>query len=793
MFFKSLYYFVTVVVLCLLPLQKSAAQATPKITRAYKKSTANAQKIIIENADIKLKIGEKNIDGVARINLAPTTYPLEKITLQATGMTVQKVLIENTPQNYTQTGDVLEISLKKVLSDSDEQLPLCSDFFEIVVHYKIPFKAKTIQKTRHFISSKSGFSFFPVAFQPYQKFQQTVEITYPPHQKSISNGSLRSTEKKDGYQKDTWQIGQPMSATHSFFMVGDLQKTIQKTTQTASKITLNQYENTQKPQVNLLPLAEKIIRFLEKKLGVAYPFKNFSIVSLNLEEIDEVDLPALAVFDRKKIYLAKHDTAQKTANEYRLFKAVARQWFGGLITARYHEENSLTEGLIDLYLKDWIVAKKGKNNVALYEANGFEKYLKDPENNSFSKYSSALKILRNKIGVKHFETVVKKIFEGYKYENFDTDTLINLVRMTTGKNERWFFEQWFSNAVAYPQINASYDFNTLSKTVTITIKQTNDWFIFPLNLTIFEGGKIKKIPLQIDAPDKSFQFNYNKIPDWISVNNAPRIFGDFTTPQGGIEEAIFAFQHATDYRDKKTALSFLLQKQIHKKVYKILLNALGISFYPLKIQILEKIDLRDKFKNRKMIEKIEALASNDKHPKVRAAAIKTLGKLVNFDYRPIFENAFFEESFDIKSNALEALYYIDSKNALKKANSLPDKVKNSIGLPLSKIYIEQKQTAQMAFIAQYITTGIYMMKDKKINELYENALIWIAEKGNLKALKNMADDMVKKGKKFQKYGFEREMIKRLQEVLKIQENAPDNRKAQINIIENAIGKFAPER
>ena len=169
MFFKSVHYFVTVVVLCLLPLQKSTAQATPKITRAYQKSTANAQKIIIENADIKLKIGAKNIVGVARINLAPTTYPLEKITLQATGMTVQKVLIENIPQNYTQTGDVLEISLKKVLSDSEEQLPLCSDFFEIVVHYKIPFKAKTIQKTRQFYQLSKGFFLFSSSFSAVSK------------------------------------------------------------------------------------------------------------------------------------------------------------------------------------------------------------------------------------------------------------------------------------------------------------------------------------------------------------------------------------------------------------------------------------------------------------------------------------------------------------------------------------------------------------------------------------------------------------------------------------------------
>ena len=217
----------------------------------------------------------------------------------------------------------------------------------------------------------------------------------------------------------------------------------------------------------------------------------------------------------------------------------------------------------------------------------------------------------------------------------------------------------------------------------------------------------------IQELQNSFTMVYREIPEWISVNADKMLFGQFKISQN-LSGWMYQYLHSPYYEDKKNALKFLLKKQSYEKVFPILEKAFADPFTKNKILLLESINLVDKFSKRTFIGKIETLAKHANNPFLKAAATKALGKLVSNQYYGIFMQNFQEKHPKIKAAALEALYYLNSKKALKLAQKLKPEVKHSIGFPLSKLYLKQKQKEENDLCgALYFARNLFGERRKK--------------------------------------------------------------------------------
>ena len=160
------------------------------------------------------------------------------------------------------------------------------------------------------------------------------------------------------------------------------------------------------------------------------------------------------------------------------------------------------------------------------------------------------------------------------------------------------------------------------------------------------------------------------------------------------------------------------------------------------------------------------------------------------ELKPIFEKALISESFSVIGKALVGMYYIDKEFAIKKSKELPLEVKNIIATPLTRIYIEEKDESEMAFIANNVLAGMYLNNNPKIQEIYKKAYEQIATSNNSKAIKNLVNDVVVKGNQYKQYNFDQVGISLLRQMVQKQKKVNlSNKFKNIEIIRTGIAKL----
>ena len=409
---------------------------------------------------------------------------------------------------------------------------------------------------------------------------------------------------------------------------------------------------------------------------------------------------------------------------------------------------------------------------------------------SYNKGGAILHMLRKYLGDNAFFLGLKKYLNTYQFKSAEVSQLRLALEEVSGKDLQWFFNQWFFGS-GHPNIEVSYDYNSLEKTVTVNFVQTqNNAFKFPMAIDIFENGTKKRHYVFVDSRDSSFKFIYeSKSPDLIQVNADGVLLAEFSENKV-LSDYIFQLKNADNYLHKREALLKVAEKQDQKQAFNAINEALNDNFYKIRILALEQINLINKWSKKPAINTIKQIALNDPKTLVQASAIETLGKLTDPELRSVFLKALNSDSFSVIGKALVAMYYVDKEYAVKKSKQLPIEVKNIIATPLTRIYIEEKDDSEMAFIANNVLAGMYLNNNPKIQEIYKKAYEQIATSNNSKAIKNLVNDVVVKGNQYKQYNFDQVGISLLRQMVQKQKKVNlSNKFKNIEIIRTGIAKL----
>ena len=410
---------------------------------------------------------------------------------------------------------------------------------------------------------------------------------------------------------------------------------------------------------------------------------------------------------------------------------------------------------------------------------------------SYNKGGAILHMLRKYLGDEAFFTGLKKYLTTYKYKAAEVHQLRLTLEEVSGKDLNWFFNQWYYNP-GHPKIQVSYDYNTLEKTVTVNLVQSQvNEFKFPIAIDIFENGSKIRHHVFVEGRDASFKFSFDsKSPNLIQVNADGVLLADFIENKV-LSDYIFQLKNAENYEHRREALEEVAKKQDDKKAFNAISDALNDDFYKIRILALEKIDLINKWAKKNAIDRIKRIASSDPKTLVQAAAIETLGKLTDPELKPIFERALQSESYNVLGKALVGMYYIDKELAIKRSKDLPLEVKNIIATPLTRIYIEEKDESEMAFIANNVLAGMFLNNNPKIQAIYQKAYEQIATSNNTKAIRNLVKDVVAKGGQYKQYNFDKVGINLLRQMVQKQKKAnKPNKEKNIEVIKTGIAQLA---
>lgn len=213
-------------------------------------------------------------------------------------------------------------------------------------------------------------------------------------------------------------------------------------------------------------------------------------------------------------------------------------------------------------------------------------------------------------------------------------------------------------------------------------------------------------------------------------------------------------------------------------------------FYKIRKLAIENINLANKFSKRAVIDKLKRIALNDKKTLVRAAAIETLGKLIDPQYLPIFQESLKSKSYSVLGKTLVAIYYVDQTTALKLSKELPNEVRKIIATPLTRIFIEANDDSELEFIAKNVLSGMFLTNNKRIQSLYNLAFEKIAKSSNTKAIQNVVNDIVAKGKQYKQFNFDKTAVNLLQKMVELQKvNEVNNRNKHIAIIRTGMSQL----
>jgi aminopeptidase N len=132
--------------------------------------------------------------------------------------------------------------------------------------------------------------------------------------------------------------------------------------------------------------------------------------------------------------------------------------------------------------------------------------------NSYQKGGWVLHMLRNEVGDSVFHKIIQTYYQQYKGGNADTRDFEKVAENVSGKNLKWFFDQWLYR----PGIpNLDIERNIDKDDVKIRITQKGVKFEFPLEVAFVraDGSTLRQL---ISVNDQMIEFKI-KVPDVKSV------------------------------------------------------------------------------------------------------------------------------------------------------------------------------------------------------------------------------------------------------------------------------------
>ena len=788
----------------------------------YRAERDKVHNLVHTKLKVDFDFDKQTMNGEAWVTAKPHFYASDRLVLDAKAMVIHSITMDSKPLNFNYDDFQIIINLPKKYK-RDEQ-------FTVYIKYTAqPEKVK--QKGSAAITSAKGLYFinptgidktkptqiwtqgeteasscwFPTIDAPNQKTSQEIYITVPNKYVTLSNGKLENQKNNtDGTRTDYWNFTQK-HAPYLFFMgIGEYE--IIK--DSYKDIPVDYYVEKE-----YAPFAKEIfgktpemLAFFSKITGIEYPWNKYAQI-VGRDYVSGAMENTTAVIHGEQAYQTPGELIDGNRQENTIAHEAFHHWFGDLVTSESWSNLTLNESFADYSEYLWREYKYGKDDADAHlftaiqgykSGQNYDKHLvrfyyDDKEDMfdavSYNKGGAILHMLRSYVGDAAFFEALNKYLTDFKYQAAEVHQLRLVFEEITGKDLNWFFNQWyFGNG--HPKLEISYDYNELRKTVTVNVYQTqSEEFKFPLAIDIFEEGKQTRHEVFVDRKESSFTLPYTKQPKLIQINADGVLLCDINENKV-LSDYIFQLKNAKSYMHKREALLELIDKQDDNDAFDAVANALNDSFYLIRKLALENINLINKFSKRQAIDKIKQIASSDPKTVVQAAAIETLGKLTDPELKPIFVKGLQSPSYSVIGKSLVSLYYIDKPLAVAKSKELPDEVKKIIATPLTRIYLEENDEEELTFIAGNVISGMYLSQDRNTQSLYKKAYDKIAEGNNSRAIQNLVNDIVNKGKQYKQYGFHNVGIDLMKKMVKTQQSANKSNKIKnIAIIQDAMTRL----
>ncbi|SHH39643.1 M1 family metallopeptidase [Flavobacterium johnsoniae] len=330
-------------------------------------------------------------------------------------------------------------------------------------------------------------NWFPSFDDVNEKVIFNIGVTYKKDYQVVSNGVLKSKTDKDDQIHWQYQMENPMS---SYLLVLSVGKYERKDFTSKSKIPLEYYLE-KKDTARFEPTyrySKRIFDFLEKEIGVKYPWKVFRQIPVRDFLYAGMENTTTTLFTTRYVVddVAFIDRNYTNVDAHEL----AHHWFGDLITAESSTHHWLQEGFAtyyallaerDIFGDDYFYAKLYDTAQQIKFASRTDAIpvlnAKASSLTFYEKGAWTLFVLHESIGDKAFKKAIKSYLKKYAFKNVNTQNFFDEIKKVSDFDLVQFQKTWLeSTAFDTPTANA-----LLSKNKAIKAR--------------LEVDKLKKTPL----------------------------------------------------------------------------------------------------------------------------------------------------------------------------------------------------------------------------------------------------------------------------------------------------------
>ncbi|MCX8144302.1 MAG: M1 family aminopeptidase [Bacteroidia bacterium] len=690
--------------------------------------------------------------GKAEIILKPYFYPTRQIFLNARGMRLNKIQINDysnktlsLPFTYQYENDSIKIQLNKTILPT-QTLVINIDYVAQPEKIKIGGSA-AIQSDKglYFINPKgeipgkmpqiwtqgetqSNSVWFPTVDSPNEKMTHDIYITVDKKYTTLSNGILvESIPNKDGTKTDHWKMALPHAPYLVMMGIGEFKK-ITDTPWKGKEISYYVEPQYAPYAKAIFANTSKMITFFSNKLGVDYAWPKYSQIICR-DYVSGAMENTSATLHGEFLHQTDRDTVGGVKGEDVIAHELFHQWFGDLVTCESWSNLPLNESFATYGEYLWEEYYRGRD--AADEHHYFSKkgYINNPphknpplirffyenreemfDNISYNKGGQVLHMLRKLVGDSAFFQSLKYYLTQNKFKTAEIHHLRLAFEEITGQDLNWFFNQWFMYG-GHPELTIQKNYDNNAKLLTLKVKQEQpiEYPIYrlPLYVDIYTSKSVERKFIDIQQAEQTFTFTVNENPLLVNFDAERQLLAKINYTKT-LEEYLYQFEHAPLWEDRYEAitkigeeyknqektelLNFLLNKGLADKYHRI--RSMVIDF------IKPKITSDEKVKN-----KIIELSQKDPSPNVKEDALEALASLKDNTTLNIYKNVIEKEyGSGLIAAALKGINSIDKNLAQEYAKKFEQEKSKRIILALVSIYSETGNEKYWDYLKTHLST-----------------------------------------------------------------------------------------
>ena len=706
----------------------------------YRATETTLTDLIHTKLEVNFDWPNARMNGIATITAKPHFYASDSLVLDAKGMEILSVSLNNQALAYSYVNDFLHIKLNKEYKRTEN--------YTIQINYiakpndRITKGSAAIleDKGLYFINPKgdnkfkmpqiwtqgeteSNSAWFPTIDSPNAKTTEEIFITVDQKYTTLSNGKLISSKvNSNGSRTDHWKQDLPHAPYLFMMAVGEFKQVKDYYTRPdGSKIEVNYYVEPEWESVakDIFGETPKMIKYFSQLLGVEYAWDKYSQIVVREYVSGAMENTGAVVFG-DYVYKTKRELLDEN-DQSTIAHELFHHWFGDLVTCESWSNLTLNESFANYSQYLWDEHRFGSDEAAYraeIEADGYYESAQDKgyhdlvwfefddkeemfDGHSYNKGGRILHMLRSYLGDDAFFKGLTLYLTTNKFKSAEYSQLRLSFEEVSGEDLNWFFDQWYLGS-AHPILDIKQSQNKTDKTVKISIEQSQNLdlspiFKLPLQIAVFDslGKHIHKV--LVDSLINEFTLPYDGTLGCVIVDDQQMLLAKIREEKP-LDQYVYQYYNGKTYKARKIGLSEGI-KLNNSQSEQMNIDALKDPFWEIRsVAIAQANKLKDQNKIA-AIEIIKTLAIADSTSQVRADALSFLAKNLEDEVfvELLLEAMKKEQSYLVLSTALSNLGQINPKLALVEAKKLENESSTLTLDVIGQIYSAHGTTDDYAF------------------------------------------------------------------------------------------------